>query len=58
MPVLFENTTIKSMKLKNRAIRSATWSGIGDQKGRVTNRGVEFYGKLADGDIGLIVTGF
>ncbi|MGO9378751.1 MAG: NADH:flavin oxidoreductase [Dissulfurispiraceae bacterium] len=58
MPVLFENTTIKSLELRNRAIRSATWSGIGDQKGRVTDRGVEFYGKLAEGGIGLIVTGF
>ena len=58
MPKLFENTSIKSLELKNRAVRSATWSGIGDQQGRVTDRGVEFYGNLAMGGIGLIVTGF
>ncbi len=58
MPVLFENTTVKSLELKNRAIRSATWSGIGDQKGRVAGPGVEIYSKLADGGIGLIITGF
>jgi 2,4-dienoyl-CoA reductase-like NADH-dependent reductase (Old Yellow Enzyme family) len=56
--VLFEKTWIKSLELPNRAIRSSTWSGVGDGKGYVTDRALEFYGELAGGDIGLILTGY
>ncbi len=55
---LFEKTWIRSLELSNRAIRSSTWSGAGDQKGYVTDRALEFYGELAKGDIGLILTGY
>jgi 2,4-dienoyl-CoA reductase-like NADH-dependent reductase (Old Yellow Enzyme family) len=56
--LLFEKTSIKSLELSNRAIKSSTWSGTGDQKGYVTDRSAEFYGELAKGDIGLILTGY
>ncbi len=58
MPELFENTAIKSLELKNRAVRSATWSGVGDRRGYVTDKAIEIYGNLAAGGVGLIVTGF
>jgi len=58
MPELFEKTAIKSLELDNRSVRSATWSGVGDPKGYVTDRALEFYGHLAAGGVGLIVTGF
>lgn len=58
MPELFERTSINSLELENRAIRSATWSAVCDQKGYVTDRAIEFYSKLASGCLGLIVTGF
>jgi 2,4-dienoyl-CoA reductase-like NADH-dependent reductase (Old Yellow Enzyme family) len=58
MPELFEKTWIKSLELENRAVRSATWSGVGDSRGHVTDRAVEFYRKLGSGAIGLIITGF
>ena len=58
MPELFERTSIKSLELSNRAVRSATWSGVCDSKGYVTEKAREFYGNLAQGGIGLIVTGF
>lgn len=58
MSKLFEKSVIKSLDLKNRAVRSATWEGAGDRKGYVTDRVVELYESLADGDIGLIITGF
>ncbi len=58
MPELFENTWIRSLELSNRAVRSATWSGIGDENGRVTDQGIDFYRELASGDIGLIITGY
>ncbi len=47
MPVLFEKTSIKVLDLENRSVRSATWSGVADQKGYVTDRAIEFYGNLA-----------
>jgi 2,4-dienoyl-CoA reductase-like NADH-dependent reductase (Old Yellow Enzyme family) len=58
MPELFEKTWIQSLELSNRAVRSATWSGVGDDRGYVTDRAVEFYRELARGDIGLIITGY
>ena len=58
MPQLFENTWINSLELANRAVRSATWSGLGDDQGYVTDRALEFYRELGRGGIGLIVTGF
>ncbi len=58
MPELFERTSIKSLELSNRTVRSATWSGVCDSKGYVTEKAREFYGNLAQGGIGLIVTGF
>lgn len=58
MTGLFEKSAIKSLELKNRAVRSATWEGAGDRKGHVTDRVVELYENLADGGVGLIITGF
>ena len=57
MPVLFEKTSIKSLDLENRSIRSATWSGVADRKGYVTDRAIDFYGNLAAGGVGLIIHG-
>lgn len=58
MATLFEKTFIKSLELSNRAIRSATWSGVADDRGYVTDKAVEFYRELGHGGIGLIVTGY
>lgn len=58
MRELFEKTYIKSLELDNRSVRSATWSGVGDEKGYVADRAMDFYGTLAAGGVGLIVTGF
>lgn len=58
MAELFERTSIKSLDVDNRSVRSATWSGVGDRKGYVTDRALEIYGTLAGGGVGLIVTGF
>lgn len=58
MAQLFEQTRIKSLELANRSIRSATWSGVGDTRGYVTDRAVAFYRELGAGGIGLIITGY
>ncbi len=57
-PQLFEKTLLGPVELSNRFIKSSTWSGMADQKGYVTDRAVAFYGELATGDVGLILTGY
>jgi 2,4-dienoyl-CoA reductase-like NADH-dependent reductase (Old Yellow Enzyme family) len=54
---LFEPTTISSMTVENRFVRSATWEGMAGDDGSVTDRLIEMYGELARGGIGLIITG-
>ena len=56
MPQLFETTEIKEMKLANRFVRSATWEGMAAEDGACTPRLVEVYRRLAEGQIGLIIT--
>ena len=58
MPQLFDNTCINSIELSNRAVRSATWTGTGDAKGFVTDFTLDLYGRLAQGGVGLIITGY
>lgn len=58
MTHLLDNTFIKSIEMNNRAVRSATWSGTCDPKGYVTDLTLDFYGRLAQGSMGLIITGY
>ncbi len=58
MATLFEETTINGMTLKNRIVRSATWEGMAQPDGRPTLKMVDFYGQLAAGGVGLIISGF
>lgn len=57
MSVLFEKTDIKGMELKNRLVRSATYEGMADEKGFPTENLFELYKRLAQGGVGLIITG-
>lgn len=57
MPKLFEHTQIKDLKLSNRFIRSATWEGLADENGACTPDLVERMVELAEGLVGLIITG-
>ena len=43
MPGLFDKTWINSLELSNRSVRSATWTGGGDDRGYVADRAVGFY---------------
>jgi len=45
------------MKLKNRFIRSATWENLADKKGHMTKKLLKVYQNLAEGQVGLIITG-
>lgn len=53
----FQSGIIKSMTLKNRFIRSATFEGMANFEGKPTQKLKELYYNLADGQVGLIVTG-
>lgn len=58
MTTLFAPITINGMTLPNRLARSATWEGMCEPDGRPTRRLIDFYRKLAQGGVGLIVTGY
>ena len=46
------------MRLRNRMVRSATWEGMCDPEGRPTGKLVDCYRDLAEGGIGLIISGY
>lgn len=54
---LFSPTTIGSMSLKNRLVRSATYEAKADPNGGPTQLYLDFYRRLANGGVGLIITG-
>jgi 2,4-dienoyl-CoA reductase-like NADH-dependent reductase (Old Yellow Enzyme family) len=54
---LFESVTIKNMTMRNRFVRSATYDGCSDRNGRVTGKQIRLFTDLAEGGVGLIVTG-
>ncbi len=58
MPKLFERTTLNSMTLKNRFVRSATAMGPANQDGSCTPKLIDLMAELAEGEVGLIISGF
>lgn len=57
MSRLFEPTTINGMTLSNRFVRSATWEGMATDDGACTAKLVELMTALAEGGVGLIISG-
>ena len=57
MAALFEPTKIKSLDLKNRLVRSATHEGMADEAGFPKPSLTALYKRLAEGGVGLIITG-
>jgi 2,4-dienoyl-CoA reductase-like NADH-dependent reductase (Old Yellow Enzyme family) len=57
MSILFEPIKIKDLELRNRFVRSATADGCADKLGHITNKHIKMFADLADGGIGLIITG-
>lgn len=58
MARIFERTSLAGLDLENRLVRSATWEGLADEQGRVTEALLEVYQKLAQGGIGLIISSY
>jgi 2,4-dienoyl-CoA reductase-like NADH-dependent reductase (Old Yellow Enzyme family) len=57
MSRLFESTSINSMALKNRFVRSATWEGLATEDGLTTDKLITVWAQLARGGVGLIISG-
>ncbi len=54
---LFEKSGINGLLLSNRFVRSATWDGLAGDDGSCTPRMINLMTVLAEGGVGLIVTG-
>ncbi|BBO90682.1 NADH:flavin oxidoreductase [Desulfosarcina ovata] len=54
---LFESATLHTLTLPNRFVRSATWEGMATEKGAVTPRLIDTMAALAQGGVGLIISG-
>ncbi len=57
MSILFEPTQLANLPIKNRFVCSATYEGTATETGIVTEKIIKRYRRLAEGDIGLIITG-
>ncbi|WP_418114742.1 NADH:flavin oxidoreductase [Vibrio scophthalmi] len=58
MSILFSPSRIGGMTLKNRFVRSATWENLATEDGHMTEKLYDVYRELAEGEVGLIVTGY
>lgn len=57
MAKIFEASTINGMQLQNRFVRSATWEGMAEEDGTVTSKLIDLMVQLAQGGVGLIISG-
>ena len=57
MSLLFESGKINNLVLKNRFVRSATWTGMADKDGAVTDEMIGLMASLSRGGVGLMITG-
>ncbi len=58
MKKIFEPIKLKNLIARNRLVRSATWEGIANPDGSVTDEAYNIYSELAKGGVGAIITGF
>jgi 2,4-dienoyl-CoA reductase-like NADH-dependent reductase (Old Yellow Enzyme family) len=56
MSRLFEQTSIKTLSMANRFVRSATWEGMAGVDGSCSPGLVDLMVKLAEGGVGLVIT--
>jgi len=57
MSVLFSPVTVGSLTVPNRFVRSATHDYMADDEGTITDANVALFSRLAEGEVGLIITG-
>ncbi|MBR6785365.1 MAG: NADH:flavin oxidoreductase [Clostridia bacterium] len=56
--MLFKETTVSGIPVKNRIMRSATHDGLADENGAPSDRLIKKYEHLAKNEIGCIITGY
>lgn len=56
--MIFEQTHISGISVKNRIIRSATHDGLADENGAPSDKLISKYEHLARNEIGCIITGY
>lgn len=56
--MLFKETTVSGIDVRNRIIRSATHDGLADENGAPCDKLIAKYEKLAKNEIGCIITGY
>ncbi len=56
--MLFNETKISGISVKNRIIRSATHDGLADENGAPSDKLIAKYERLAKNEIGCIITGY
>jgi len=55
--IVFQPSHIGTLKIKNRLVRSATFENAASGKGEATEELLQIYRSLAEGGVGLIITG-
>ncbi len=58
MSILFEPVKIGTLEIKNRFVRSATYFALSDRDGFIGQASVDLMRRLAENEVGLIITGF
>lgn len=58
MKKIFEPVQMNHLTLNNRLVRSATWEGIAERDGGISDTAYGIYEELAKGGAGGIITGF
>ena len=57
MSLLFKNTCLAGIQLRNRSVRSATYEGMATKEGLCTPELIDYMIELANGEVGLIISG-
>lgn len=57
MKSLSDSVSIRNLNLKNRFVRSATYDGLTDKNGFVSDSQIDLFRQLAQGGVGLIISG-
>lgn len=58
MDRMFTSWRLGRLEVPNRLVRSATWEGLADPTGLVTDKLIDLTVKLAEGGVGLIIGGY
>jgi 2,4-dienoyl-CoA reductase-like NADH-dependent reductase (Old Yellow Enzyme family) len=58
MSVLFTSKKIGNIEIKNRFVNSATYESMAQKDGKVIDKLVQRYRKIANGGVGLIIPGY